>query len=584
MRFTHLFLSLLCIGMLGIPGNPAVLEASAPLPNEGEPFARHISEKLAEGEYVETLKLIDLSLLGENAAAPQRNEKWLTKEAARFLPSVLNSRNQALIRLNRSSEIDEFLENFETAYASSWRALQALAQVWNSLPAHGRVVSGKFYRGNQQRNGQFASSQERDRTRACQLMFRGIPLAQADEDTIAAGWFFLDLADFLLKSRNGNQTVWELQALTDLSVLPEIETENPYGRRSFNARTRGIPLNEDGTPLTFSVPESLEKAQNDGERWRWMLEEAVRLNHGKSLPAKDAENTALDLEAVFRDEVTFRLAQFFQMHYGEQTLQNLWNRLSVGEDAEEQKTRAGSLLALETLKDTETIAQTAAGIRRFTMPEDGNYISLYRQLAERPNPYRKTAQSYLGLIAMNRRQYPRAVEYFKLARELPHIPVHPEFSETLEIPDPLDFTEEITGNWVRFLPQKQQTSEAPQLSIRFRNAKKAEFTATRVDLEKLFRTLREQIEKAATLTPGRDSDLDPEISQLSIEHLAYQLLQDRKTEFLTDEKSTWSISLEPDPEHRDTTLSTPLKVSQPGVYWVEMQAENGNRVFTTAWI
>ena len=585
MRFAHLFLCLLSLGMLSTMGNSTVQGESAPFLKEGEPFARYISEKMGEGEYVETLKLIDRSLLGENAAEPVMNEKWLTKETARFLPSVLNTRNQALIRLNRSSEIDEFLEKFETVYASSWRALQALAQIWNDLPSHGRVVSGKFYRGNQQRNGQFASSLERDRARACQLMFRCIPLAQADEDTIAAGWFFLDLADFILKSRNGNQTVWELQDLTDLSVLPDIETENPYGRRFSNSRTRGVPLDENGTPLTFSVPESLEKAQNDGERWRWMLEEAVRLNHGKTVTAeKSDENTELDLEAAFRDEVTFRLAQFFQMHYGEQTLNFLWNRLGGSENAEEQMVRAGSLLALETLTDSETIAQTAAGIRRFTMPEDGNYISLYRQLAERPNPYRKTAQSYLGLIAMNRRQYPRAVEAFKIARELPHIPVHPEFSETLEIPDPLDFTEEITGNWVRFLPQKQQTSEAPQLSIRFRNAKKAEFTAIRVDLEKLFRTLREQIEKASAQTPGRDSDLDQEISQLSIEHLAYQLLQDRKTEFLTDEKSTWSISLDPAPDHRDTTLSTPLKVSQPGVYWVEMQAENGNRVFTTAWV
>lgn len=566
MQYGIFLLTLLSLGAFG--GIP-----------EGQKAMNGLQKLMEDGKYVKVIEAVDLTLFGEEKDAPVMNPKWVEEKTAEYLPTVLRFRIMALENLNRSSEIDDFMEKFTSVYGGSWRALQAAAQVWGNVNHHGRVVAGKFYRGNQQRNGEFASAFERDRIRALQLMTQAAEKVQNETDLIARGWFYIDFAEFMLSGRGGNCTSWELQDLTDLKNLPEADTENPWSEGRRASQVEGTPVNEDGSPLVFSVPESYEAAKSDGERWRWALAESGKC-YSKS---PEGEKIA----KLFRDEATYRLAIFYQRQYGEQTLAQIWNRFAsaTGDETQEEMTRESSLLQLETLSDSETIARTATGIRRFTMPDGANYIQIFKDLASKPGRFQKLALKHLAMIAMNRRQYPHAVELFKQMNATPLTEIPAEFhGKPYEGMDFSDWTKTITGNWARFEPLRQQTSENPVLRVKFRNAKKASFTAVRLDLEKLEAALKNAIREAAARGPVPQGQMKTDFYQFEPQNLVSRLVYEKSRDFMTDERTAWDVTLEPAENFKDRSIETPLKVNGPGAYFVEMQLENGNSACIVAWI
>lgn len=558
----------------------------------GKKISESIHLKMKEGNFLEVVKDTDDVLFGNTPEKPVANEALTQSENQKYLRDILKARIEALIELNDLSKTDDFLSKFETVYSASWRALQAAAGEWIKLPGEGWVVEGKFIRGdgeryrmsNQSKHGEswrFASSIERDRIHACQLMERCRRLLAEEEDSVAVGWFYLDLADFILAGRNGNLKSWELQDLTNWSQLPEWETENPYSHYRRSSQVKGTPMNEDGSPITFSAPESFEAAANDGERWRWALEEAVRANRGKFIQ-ENPKSESFNLEKAFRDEATLRLAQFYQRQFGEQTLQNIWSRMN--EETDEELKRESGILALETLSDSETIARTATGIRRFDMPEGANYIHLYQQLASESGRYQKFALGQLAHISKNRRQYEKSVDYFEQRANAVHPPIPEAYcADPYSFDVVADLREQLTGNWGRFETLPQQTSENPQVTIQFRNATKAKFKAVRINLERIHARRKEEIKKYENraLNP-RELSLD-NFRRYSLNFSAESILNE-STEFLTDEKTEWETTLNPLPGFRDTRLVAPLKVNGPGAWLVEMQIENGNRAFIVAWV
>ena len=56
-------------------------------------------------------------------------------------------------------------------------------------------------------------------------------------------------------------------------------------------------------------------------------------------------------------------------------------RSRQSDDADIRRDESGPY-ALATLKDNETIARLANGIKRFTMPDEFNYIKIFQQVAE----------------------------------------------------------------------------------------------------------------------------------------------------------------------------------------------------------
>ena len=540
---------------------------------EGKKVTNHLQKLMEDGKYVKVIEVVDLSLFGDQNE-PVMNPNWVDEKNAEELSFVLRFRIAALENLNRSSEIDDFMEKFTSVYGESWRALQVAAAIWNSVDHHGRVVAGKFYRGNQQRNGEYASAFERDRIRALQLMTQAAEKVKKETDPIARGWFYIDFAEFIQNGRGGNYTSWELQDLTDIKTLPDADTENPWSEGRRSSQVEGTPVNEDGTPLIFAVPESFETAKSDGERWRWALAESGKCQNET-------------IAKLFRDEETYRLAIFYQRQFGEQTLAQIWDRFAsaTGDETQEEMTRESSLLQLETLSDSETIARTATGIRRFTMPDGANYIQIFKDLASRPGRFQKLAYKHLAMIAMNRRQYPHAVELFSQMNAVQLTDIPAEFHKMpYNGMDFSDWTNTITGNWARFEPLRQQTSENPMLRLRFRNAKKASFTAVRLDLEKLEAALKNAIREAAAKGPVPQGKMKTDFYQFEPQNLVSRLIYENKNEFVTNERTTWDVALEPAENFKDRSIETPLKVNGPGAYFVEMKLENGNSACIVAWI
>ena len=92
-----------------------------------------------------------------------------------------------------------------------------------------------------------------------------------DEDKKTIAGFYTDLASQLFYYRGYNES-WRLQAKTDLSILPDYDDGYPYNRGG-----KGAPVGDDGKPVYYSIASDWGNAFNDGERWRFCLEQ-IELN------------------------------------------------------------------------------------------------------------------------------------------------------------------------------------------------------------------------------------------------------------------------------------------------------------------
>ena len=251
----------------------------------------------------------------------------------------LNAGILCLAQLGRGDEIDEFREAAIAAHKDNWRLLQKAASTYIDSDHQGFIVAGKFYRGGRRGgDGKYVNALQRDRVRALQLMEQGLPLALKDDDRPAVSAFHLEFARILLGG-NGNSDAWRLQVLTDISQLPDYE-EGYFWR---GGQSRGAPVDAGGKPVLHLVPSSYEAAQTDGERWRWMLSQAIEVHPSR------------------RNEVELIFADFLHGQFGVQTMAvGSWFR-GASDDDDTKKDESGTY-ALHTLTDDETIARLATGI------------------------------------------------------------------------------------------------------------------------------------------------------------------------------------------------------------------------------
>ncbi len=201
-----------------------------------------------------------------------------------------------LQKLGRLAEADAFLDSAAAAHPGNWRLLQAAAESYlSSLEHYGAILAGKFQRGDRA-NNRLVGSDDRDRVRALQLLTSGLERARSDPDRPAAGRYLLTLAEaFMGNSESGGS--WRLQSLTPLDVLPDF---SPYG--FFGVDRAGAPVEPDGSPVYYRVPESLAKASNDGQRWRWALAQSA-----------EAHPSMLNVTRI-------ALARFLHEQFGTQTI------------------------------------------------------------------------------------------------------------------------------------------------------------------------------------------------------------------------------------------------------------------------
>ncbi len=446
-----------------------------------------------------------------------------------------------LQRLGRSGEIDDFREAVVSAHKGNWRLLETAAESYVStqMEHFGFIIAGKFQRGSHRGGGRYVDTMERDRTRALQLMHEALPLIAKANDKLVLARFHLNFAHILL-SGAGWHEAWRLQQLTDLRQLPDYE--EGYARH-YRGNTRGAPVDGSGKPIYYRIPKSFETAASDGERWRWMLAQAV------------------EFDPDLANETDMQLANFYRSQFGVQTMAASWEHSRP----EESKTGA---FALHTLKDEETIAKLATGLKRFTLPDEFNWIKIAERVAERgKGPFGEQARDLLAVEYEDRRQYIKSAEAWQKA--IAEYGVGNDAFRQKRL-------DQIAGNWGRFeAGEVQPAGKKAIIDYRFRNGKKVSFEAYSIKVSKLLDDVKAYLKS----NPG---PLD--WNTINIGNIGYRIVEQNQRQYLGEKAAAWEVELKPRPDHIDDRITVATPMDKPGAYLVTATMQGGNVSRIIVWI
>jgi uncharacterized protein YfaS (alpha-2-macroglobulin family) len=455
----------------------------------------------------------------------------------------------ALARLGRVDEIDEFREGVIAAHKNNWRLLVTAAKNYGDFNQHyGFIIADKFYRGGHRGGGRYVSSARRDRIRALQLFDQAVRLTEKETDKAAGpevAQFYFHYARVLMNGAGGYEP-WRLQYLSDLSQLPDYDEGHYYPRGS----VQGAPVDEKGNPVLHHLPKGYDKAATDGERWRWLLVQGVEYDPSQ------------------RNSADMTFANFLREQFGVQTMA-YYNRFLRHDDG--SKNTSGTF-ALHTLGENETIARLATGIKRFTVPAEFNWIEVYRRVAARGNStWGEQARDTLAQIFEDRRQYVKAASAWKGAIADYGPGTGPGRENWRQ-----NRLYQIVGNWGRFEPLSDQPAgKEATVDFRFRNGNKVTFEAHAIKVGKLLADVKAYL---------KSSPPHVDWQQTNIADVGFRLVQRNEQQYLGEKAASWDVKLNPRPKHVDDriTVTTPLK--KPGAYLLTAQMAGGNLSRIILWV
>ncbi len=522
------------IPKLALAGLLAAAAALAAEPGADRAQARKLMD---DGNYREALDQFRELTLVEPAAA-------ITAEESTALAEDYRRALACYQQLNRVSEVDAYREQVAAKHPRDWRIVAAVAQSYLDFAHHGFMVAGEFRRGEHRGGGEMVHATSRDRVRALQLFRQAYTLVDDDFAAQKTGDAFSLASGFTSALMPGGYyQAWKLQVLTDLETLPDYDPGYGY----YGEAPRGAPVDAEGNPLYYEKPSSWDAAVSDGERWRWIL----------------ARRTAWQPDTEHR-ELRER-ADFLRSQFGVRTMADYgWWFARQTDDADVAK----STFDLDTLGEDETMARLATGIKRFKLPEEHNYLALYKKMAEestRGDGEWQAANSTLAEEFEDRRQYPRAAELWKQLGAA--VPTNANYVERLT---------QIVGNWGRFEPVvTQRAGRGAMLEYRFRNGRRVEFTARPVNV----RLLLDDVKAYLASSPNQLN-----WQQLNIDQLGHRLVVEGQEKYLGAESARWSLDLDPRPNHFDrrVTVTTPLQ--KAGAYLVTARMDGGNIERIVVWI
>jgi uncharacterized protein YfaS (alpha-2-macroglobulin family) len=445
----------------------------------------------------------------------------------------------SLQSLGRIDEIDEFREAVITTHAKNWRLLWTAAQSYMNVDHSGFIVAGKFHRGPHRGGGKAMHAMDRDRVRSLQLMREAMPLANQDDKKSDVAGFYIDFARLILANR-GHYEAWRLQYLTELETLPDYEEGwHQWGE------VPGAPVDEEGNPVFHRAPQSWEAAQTDGQRWRWCLA------------------TAAEMDPAQRNAVRWTIADFLHNQFGVQTM--AYYGWFFGRMNDDDKNESGTY-ALHTLDESETIARLANGIKRFTLPEEFNFIRLYQQIADEPKTgYGDQALQQLAQVFENRRQYPKAAEYWRRS-----------IRERGKEQGKQQRLDQIIGNWGRFESlMTQPAGKGATVDFRFRNGKRVTFEAHAIKVEQILNDV-----KAYLKSNPRQLDWQ----NVNIGDLGYRLVQANQRQYVGERVASWTLDLEPRENHFDKRITVTTPLQKAGAYLVTAKMQGGNTSKIILWL
>jgi hypothetical protein len=454
------------------------------------------------------------------------------------VPNDLGRAVECLRQLGRQAEFDELVESAVEAQGKNWRLLEKAANEYRRASHNGFLVAGKFERGPRRGQAKRAQSFFRDRGRALQLLEAARLLTVDEPNKQAVANLYYAYAEMLL-TRTGYREAWRLQSLTDLKELPDIEEH--LGWWWYQPRNARAPVDAGGTPIYHQEPASFEQANTDGERWRWLLAEVPRLNPSRKL------------------EIRNRFADFMREQLGVQTMGHFgwWRRNS--NDAG-QKNESGTY-ALHTLSNDETIARTAVGIKRLTLPDEFNFMHIYQSIAETGKSSQgRHAREQLCSVYENRRQYPTAAKSWRTTILEYGKGNNNNRQRRLD---------QIVDNWGRFEPgHTQSKGQGAVIDYRFRNGDSVEFEAYPIKVELLLNDLK-------TYLKSNPSKID--YNKTNIGSLGYRLIQQGESKYIDKRVASWKVKLKPRANHVDDRITVTTPLSDSGAYLVCRQDEGRQR-------
>ncbi len=464
--------------------------------------------------------------------------------------SDLTNAIECLRELGRVDEFDEFIEKVIAAHQDNWRLLATaaerymnIAERYRTIDEHnGFIIAGKFVRGHHRGGtGKPAYAYERDRVRALQLLVQAVDKSKQEKDANGVSDVYWQLAQALLGNR-GFDEAWRLQYLSDLTKLPDYEEGYYY----YRGQARGAPVNEDGRPVYYSIPKSWEDARSDGERWRWALSQVV-----EHAPHRE-------------QQVQFHFASFLRNQFGVQTLaQHRWFFGALRHEDDARKDESGTY-ALHTLGENETIARLANGIKRFELPDEFNFIRIFKDVAASDKGHHVSALDALAKVFENRRQYEKAAHYWRRGLK---------FSDSEWRQKRLH---QIVDNWGMFeTVMTQPAGQGATVEFRFRNGTDVHFEAYEINVRKLLDDVKRYLKSnPRKLTRER----------MNIANIGYRLVEHNQRQYIGEKVAEWRLELEPRAHHFDKriTVATPLR--QAGAYLLVAKMDDGNTSRIVLWV
>ncbi|MCB9941131.1 MAG: alpha-2-macroglobulin [Planctomycetaceae bacterium] len=364
-------------------------------------------------------------------------------------------------------------------------------------------------------------------------------LVDQDSSNSEVAQFYLSFSDMMLRSQHGSQA-WRLQSLTDLSELPDYEEGHFYRNDA-----GGAPVDADGNPVFHQQPASWEAATSDGQRWRWCLHMAV------------------EADPKLKSGAAWRFADFLYQQFGVQTMQQFFTPRAFEDNEDTPQT-----YALHTLQENETIAKLATGVNRFELPDEFNFIKTFQDLAaDQAGENGEQALHRLAEIFENRRQYPRAAEYWRESIR--------RFGagQNKWKQDRLD---QIVRNWGQFeTVSTQPAGQGATVEFAFRNAMRVDFEAHEIDVEKMLADVKAHLQ-------SNPQQIDNDV--YNFENIGWRIVQENQRKYVKQRVATWQEKLEPRENHFDKriTIATPLKTA--GAYLVTAKVDGGNTSHILLWV
>ncbi|MFP6872709.1 MAG: MG2 domain-containing protein [Verrucomicrobiales bacterium] len=469
------------------------------------------------------------------------NEGNSGKTAAEDLQNAWDSLN----RLGQVVLMDEFLESVIQKYPQDWRVLSRAGSLYMRANSWGFIIGGEFKRGHHRGGGKRVNTQQRDRVRALSLMEQAMKAAGDDEDKAAVAGLYLEFAN-AIGSNRGRSESWRLQYLTDFSKLPDWDEGGYHG-----ARDVGAPVDDDGKPILYSIPESWEKATDDGERWRYLLTEAAELAPTRA------------------GEIMFRWSSFLRNQFGVERMRQWgFGGFFGGHSPDDGRENESGTYELHTLKQNETIARLATGIKRISLPDEHNHIFILKQIAALPDKSSaERATNDLAGIFENRRQYPLAAKYWQ---------------ESIRKFGPgnnnrkVKSLDQILDNWGRFDgSQSHAAGKKPVLGFVFRNGERVDLSAYSIDVPTLLDDVKGYL---------KSNPLKIDNHRMNIGNIGYELVNEKWKKYVGKKVAEWDLRLEPRKNHWDRRIDIVAPMKKPGAYLLRARMKDGNTSHIVVWI